>query len=499
MITSAERRYQDYLRKQGVQTANNYSRMLARLRNKEVERVSKILAQQFDPKQWAGAVGTFVNEATYLPNWYRDLIVTAGMPMVRASSRMLAGSVDAVSSATGLFEQQLTDYAINRAGEEIVTVSGTLKETLRDIIGKEIEADTNIGIEQLTTNMRRQFHELNTWQCRRIAQTEMMNALAEAGQETADYLEIPYTKKWCISGLGNTRESHEVMDGIEIEAEGVFQLRDCVMRFPHDTRSNPPAAEIINCACSCIRKPLSASNGVTKTVPQDPTEARIENIMKEMPESLPKETRRAIAKNDLEMEKALGIKKGKPMSIEKADIQSANPKWAPATQYSVNCATCAPAYVLRERGFNITAKGLNETALNKLVSQGRSFDLWKNADGTPAVPTRVRDFLKANNYERMTKKRYKDFLEQSCKEQGTYVLTIAWKGGGGHATILKRLSNGKLVNIEPQHYNKARGMMRDIVTELCDEVSNTRGFEKGVLRVDDKIFDTTWSGLFRTK
>lgn len=256
MITSAERRYQDYLRRKGVQTAKNYARMLARLRNKEVERVSRILAEQFAPKQWAGAVGTLINEATYLPGWYQDLIVTAGLPMVKASSKMLAGSVDAVASATGLFEQQLKDYAINRAGTEIVSVSGTLKETLQEIIAKEIGTDVNIGIEKLTTNMRKQFGELNTWQCRRIAQTEMMNALAEAGDETATYLEIPYTKTWCISGLGNTRESHEVMDGITIASDEVFELKDCVMRYPHDTRSDPPAAEIINCACSCIRKPL---------------------------------------------------------------------------------------------------------------------------------------------------------------------------------------------------------------------------------------------------
>ena len=255
-ITSAERRYQDYLRKQGVQTANNYTRMLARLRNKEVERVSKILARQFDPVQWPGAVGTFVNEITYLPDWYRDLIVTAGMPMVRASSQMLAGAVDAVSSASGMFEQQLTNYAATRAGEEIVIVSGTLKETLRDILSKEISEDVNIGVEELTQRMRSQFAELNTWQCRRIAQTEMMNALAEAGDETATYLDIPYTKTWCVSGLGNTRESHLVMDGVTIDSDAVFQLKDCVMRYPHDTKSNPPAGEIVNCSCACIRRPL---------------------------------------------------------------------------------------------------------------------------------------------------------------------------------------------------------------------------------------------------
>ena len=44
--------------------------------------------------------------------------------------------------------------------------------------------------------------------------------------------------------------------------------------------------------------------------------------MAEMDQSLPEETRRAIAENDLELEKALGIKKGAPMSVEKANATS---------------------------------------------------------------------------------------------------------------------------------------------------------------------------------
>ncbi|MDA6859515.1 hypothetical protein OSL44_24695, partial [Escherichia coli] len=79
----------------------------------------------------------------------------------------------------------------------------------------------------------------------------------------------------------------------------------------------------------------------------------------------------AIARNNLEMEKALKIKKGKPMDVDKADKQNANPKHVEEyildskgiyrdkrgnryrknsdydkkrdTPYSINCQTCAPA------------------------------------------------------------------------------------------------------------------------------------------------------------
>lgn len=86
------------------------------------------------------------------------------------------------------------------------------------------------------------------------------------------------------------------------------------------------------------------------------------------------------------IEKSLGIKKGRPMTYEEADRQSANPRHvneyiadassrikikgtnihvrknplydaAKHEQYGINCQTCAPAYALREWGFNIYAKG----------------------------------------------------------------------------------------------------------------------------------------------
>ena len=54
--------------------------------------------------------------------------------------------------------------------------------------------------------------------------------------------------------------------------------------------------------------------------------ARIDEMIAEMPDYLTGEEKMAIARNNLEMEKALKIKKGKPMDVDKADKQNANPK-----------------------------------------------------------------------------------------------------------------------------------------------------------------------------
>lgn len=54
--------------------------------------------------------------------------------------------------------------------------------------------------------------------------------------------------------------------------------------------------------------------------------ARIDEMVQEMPDCLTGEEKMAIARNNLEIEKALKIKKGKPMDVDKADKQNANPK-----------------------------------------------------------------------------------------------------------------------------------------------------------------------------
>lgn len=197
-----------------------------------------------------------------------------------------------------------------------------------------------------------------------------------------------------------------------------------------------------------------------------------------------------------EIEANLGIKRGMPMSAGKADEQSANPNYGKGYQYSINCQTCAPAYVLRRAGFDVYAKGKTPGSLSDWISRGHSFDIWENANGSPAIPTRYNDWMAQCGYKQMTPQRYKQFFEESCKDSGTYVVTIKWKGGqGAHATIIERFDDGSLWYVEPQSYNTSRGVLRDIM-ELCNDGAASAVGPRGVMRVDDKLFKLAYLSIF---
>lgn len=253
-------------------------------------------------------------------------------------------------------------------------------------------------------------------------------------------------------------------------------------------------------------------------------------------------------RHDLKLEKALGIKRGAPMSIAEADKQNANPNYRPKyiedpyglfylynnevydfkdlpsearnnlaslqrcsknpdyiRMYAVNCATCAIAYVLRLRGFDVKAKGNPEIKgnLNTWLSECHSFDVWENEDGTPAVPTLYKEWMKENGITEMSPADYREFFEKSCKDVGVYIVTVAWKGDekrdykGAHATILQRDKDGKLYYIEPQVYNSARTQDgRRNIDDLIEKMAPMQPLEKGVMRVDNKLFKTEYAELF---
>ncbi len=104
------------------------------------------------------------------------------------------------------------------------------------------------------------------------------------------------------------------------------------------------------------------------------------------------------------------------------------------------------------------------------------------------------DFMKRYGYKQMSPNRYKQFFEEACNEDGIYIVRIGWSNRGGHATIIQR-ENGKLYYIEPQAYSETRGVRRDI-DELCKNGEHVIRGNRGIMRVDNKVFDKDWIGLF---
>ena len=252
-ITTAERKRRDFLRRRGLTTGAVYEARLIRARRKELKRVLALARDYDDPQMVAPTITKWLAEP-YLVKWWEGLYTTAGLPMAQSTARELskakAAAEDAVWTAT------LKRYARTRAGENIVLVTGTWKDTLIDIISGLLLDEPTIGVEALTTQIfRRYTGEFERWMARRIAQTETMIGMAEASDAAAQTLDVKFTKQWCISGLGNTRETHLLMDGVTVDQDEYFELVDCLMRYPHDTQLNPPASQIVNCACTCIRRP----------------------------------------------------------------------------------------------------------------------------------------------------------------------------------------------------------------------------------------------------
>jgi hypothetical protein len=208
---------------------------------------------------WEDVVDMHLDESAYLPEWYRGLFLKAGMPRVKSVARDLSQAKAATDER--YWEQELMRYAEERAGNNIVLVQGTLKDELIKVIRGVAELDTQIPIEKLALKIYEGYKGVELWQARRIAQTETMIGLADAGELAARSLGVRYDKQWVISGMGNTRETHENMDGEIVDMDDPFTIFDefgnavCQMMYPHDTSKGAPASEIINCACDVLHLP----------------------------------------------------------------------------------------------------------------------------------------------------------------------------------------------------------------------------------------------------
>lgn len=253
-IKPAERRQQDYLRRSTLQVASVYEARLERARRAELRRVLALAMAVGDPDAIAPLLVNQLDESGYLPAWWVNLYTAVGLPRAKATAVTLRQEKAALEDDIWL--SSIRSYAAQRAGEEITVVTGTWKKTLVEIVRGVLEEDAGRGIEKITKEIyRRYLGTLEKWQCRRIAQTEAMIGAAEASAEAANTLSIQFTKQWCISGLGNTRASHELMDGVTVDQGEPFSLPGGMMMYPHDNSMQADASEIINCACSCIRRP----------------------------------------------------------------------------------------------------------------------------------------------------------------------------------------------------------------------------------------------------
>lgn len=213
-------------------------------------------------------------------------------------------------------------------------------------------------------------------------------------------------------------------------------------------------------------------------------------------------------KNCRKLEKKLGILKGRPMSWERADQQNANPGYVPYVEngYQINCATCSPTYMMRLMGFNVTAGNYSNALVEYLSKGAQSWEKWLNVDGTQAAWVQLNQWKNARGYKEMTALRYKEFIEDVCKETGVYEMSIGWSKGGGHSTIIQRFADGSLKRVDAQVYcQRYYGVDEKMsLANLCKygeaHLKGWKGFIhkcRGIMRIDDKLFNPAFAKIFQ--
>ena len=100
------------------------------------------------------------------------------------------------------------------------------------------------GINIVANMLTRRFDQLETWEAKRIARTEIHNSHNQGVMRIYDEVGVEYTQ-WIAASDDRVRESHEEINGEIIRLGDQYSNG---LRYPGDTEG--PIEEWINCRCS---------------------------------------------------------------------------------------------------------------------------------------------------------------------------------------------------------------------------------------------------------
>ena len=100
------------------------------------------------------------------------------------------------------------------------------------------------GINVVANMLTTRFDQLETWEAKRIARTEIHNSHNQGVMRTYETMNVSYTQ-WIAADDDRTRESHAELNGEIIPMGGTYSNG---LQYPGDT--NGDIEEWINCRCS---------------------------------------------------------------------------------------------------------------------------------------------------------------------------------------------------------------------------------------------------------
>lgn len=195
---------------------------------------------------------------------------------------------------------------------------------------------------------------------------------------------------------------------------------------------------------------------------------------------------------DSDIAKALGMKKGSPMTYEEANTGKENPHYVRGTNngYNHNCQTCTVAHELRRRGFDVDAKPNNNGSTWDILHKAKVsfYQRYETADGGKVYWDSIYDWQYEKHYKGLSQKRVLEFCSDKMQEVGRYEVTCDWRErNSGHVWLAERTADGSLIFFDPQTGEK------DTFMERYLKAAELKSFE--ILRIDDKKIKTVMAEL----
>jgi len=313
-----------------------------------------------------------------------------------------------------------------------------------------------------------------------IARTEGARVYATArqhGMEAAKAKGADIVKEWSASLDLRTRPLHGRLDGQIREIEEPFEIDGMKAMRPLDF--GLPHMDI-NCRCVALERARWAveaekAGEATRTkwdgemgqiVAHKPYSEWLDGYKKEHPElfEMHSETLKSGAESGI-IKTSTGVdsfeRKTRPSTIEE-DLKATNPSFSTAqSQWTNNCQRCVPAYEMRRRGYDVTAKPQPQTDPRNDRLSIKPWEAWK-------MPKPIAFGSRAD-------------IEKLMAEWGDGAraqIKVIWASGTSGHTFVAEQQGGKTRFIDPQTGDDDCG-------RYFSEIERSKGWNNVFWRMDN--------------
>lgn len=158
---------------------------------------------------------------------------------------------DNADDLTPTWLQFMQNFAINQAGERIVSVTNTTLTQIRKVINESVTE--GFGSAETGRMIRRKWREITRWRSEMIARTEIVSASNRGTLLGAQATGLELKKNWLATPGARTRDDHAFANGQQVGINEEFNVGGENMECPGDPDAS--AANTINCRCSISFEP----------------------------------------------------------------------------------------------------------------------------------------------------------------------------------------------------------------------------------------------------